>query len=257
MNKLTTNRVFTYIVSVILVFALSSCNKQGCLEPGSLNYEPDATEDSGDCEFPMISLNLNSVVGNEDFAVGQIYEIGGVKVSFNTFQFYMTGVQLGTDALEGAYLIKAEQETITLGEATTGTKDAFRFDLGVDSTTNHLNPEDYESSNPLSFQAPSMHWSWDNGYIFLRVDGLVDADGDGTPEAAMEFHIGKDSNLTPVSLSFSTDANSAEVPVNVTLDIAKLFTNIDLSVDYITHTGDVPELANRTVANMASMFSIQ
>ncbi|MEL6733390.1 MAG: hypothetical protein AAFP83_19805, partial [Bacteroidota bacterium] len=115
MNKLTTNRIFTYIVSVILVFALSSCNKQGCLEPGSLNYEPDATEDSGDCEFPMISLNLNSVVGNEDFAVGQIYEIGGVKVSFNTFQFYMTGVQLGTDALEGAYLIKAEQETITLG----------------------------------------------------------------------------------------------------------------------------------------------
>ena len=106
----------------------------------------------------------------------------------------------------------------------------------------------------LAPQSPSMHWSWDAGYIFFRIDGMVDTDGDGTPDAGMEFHLGKDKYLTPLMIMAHSDADEANEMIDIELDVAKLFEGIDLSVDYVTHTGDFPALADQFAGNISGAF---
>ena len=40
---------FTYLF--IFCFAFFSCKKQGCTDPGAINFNPDATKDNGTCEY--------------------------------------------------------------------------------------------------------------------------------------------------------------------------------------------------------------
>ena len=37
------------------VLLLGSCDKEGCTNPNSINYNPDATTDDGSCQIPTLS----------------------------------------------------------------------------------------------------------------------------------------------------------------------------------------------------------
>ncbi|MEL6676794.1 MAG: MbnP family protein [Bacteroidota bacterium] len=248
-------------ISLLLAItvAISGCKQEGCTDINAVNYDPEAVEDNGNCAYPNISLNLASVINGSPVSYGEVYDINGVKVSFSGLQFYASGVGLGsmgefTD-FSPYLLVKADQEVYELGEGIAGHQHMLRFHVGIDSVTNHADPSAYAGDDPLAFQSPSMHWSWNNGYIFLRVDGLVDLDGDQTPETTMEFHIGKDVNLTPVMLEVNKEVQTEEEAISLEIDWAKLFTGMDLTQEYVTHTGDNLPLAAKTVANISSMFS--
>ena len=52
------------------------------------------------------------------------------------------------------------------GTVPTGTYDAIRFEMGVPFEANHDNP----STAPSPLNLTSMHWNWQGGYKFLRID---------------------------------------------------------------------------------------
>lgn len=253
---------YLMILVAFLATVVSGCKSEGCTDPTAINYDPEATESSDDCSYPNLMLHFHPVVGADDLSFDNTYTIGGVAVKFSVVQFYVSAAavssEAGFDENEDTYLlVKAGQMNYSVGEITAGAKETLRFSVGIDSVTNHADPTLYDADHPLALQSPSMHWSWDNGYQFIKIEGMVDTDADGTPDAEMEFHIGKDSNLRTISLDISQSADMEMFMVNVEYDLAALFAGIDLSTDFITHTGDFPDLATKVIANVPTTFSIQ
>lgn len=244
------------------LFSLNSCKNKGCTEPTAVNYDPDATENNGDCTFPQMSLMLNALVGDEPLTLGDTYTINGTKVQIDVAQFYVSGIRLGATGIfdePAVYLLmKGDQSIYELGEITVGEKLQLLFNVGVDSAANHADPTTYEATHPLAPQNPNMHWSWDNGYIFIKIEGSVDTDGDGTPESRLEYHIGKDANLQSIVLSVNKTVEDANPEISLNVDFGAFFDGMNLTDEavLITHTGDFPSVAGKVAENTQKVFSV-
>ena len=119
-----------------------------------------------------------------------------------------------------------------------------------------MSTEDFTTrapSDPLAAQDYQMHWNWNTGYKFLRVDGRSDTDGDGVVDTDITYHIGSDPLLS--NLNFALENLSEEVTIE--FDLAKLFAGVDFTVDIDTHTGNNLPLAQKLVANYSTAFSIK
>lgn len=237
---------------------MTSCKQEGCTDPNAVNYDPEATENvEASCEYPVLSLDIQSVVNGEAFSFDQVYQINGAATQFTTAQYYLSNAGVmseGVMEIPGTYLlVKADQSLYELGEVNAGHKHMLTFGVGVDSTKNFLDPTLADA--PLNAQSPNMHWSWNAGYIFIRMEGMVDTDADDIPDTNFELHVGGISNYTPVMFEVHHEADAVDSRVEITADFAQFFDGIDLTVDNVTHTMDNMPLAMALVANISKVFS--
>lgn len=150
--------------------------------------------DSGSGE-QAVTIEFAAMVGDEAFACGDTYENLGSKGSsmdVSDFRFYVQDVQLknangdyvsvtlSTEQnpwqLEDVALLDfedgcndlgtAEMNSVVTGTVPEGEYDGLRFEMGVPFDLNHANPAVAQS--PLNQTA--MHWNWQGGYKFLRID---------------------------------------------------------------------------------------
>lgn len=257
-----TANFFSVLLLGLLLLTLQSCNNAGCTDPNSLNYDPEAVEDNGKCAYPTLNINFKYKFGDEDLMRDDVYTYNGTALSFKDIQFYVANPRVAVDGVMEAtneiYFISFDHQTIEMSDLTAGHKHMFMFGLGVDSVTNKtIQPSDpdLEEGAALGPQVPTMHWGWDNGYIFFKLDGLIDTDGDNTPDDLVEMHIGKDFNFQNIALEIHTDALQETVDVTIDVDISKVFEGVDLQNDYVTHTGDNPALAKTITTNLGGIFS--
>ncbi len=89
------------------------------------------------------------------------------------------------------------------------------FNIGLTPEQNATRPIDYPSSNALSDSGE--YWSGWESYVMIKVEGLIDADGDGMRERGVSLHLGTDQ----VTRSFNYNVN--EKNVDFVLDIESLF----------------------------------
>ncbi len=211
----------------------------------------------------MIEFGFNYVVDGEPYDTATIYDINGTAVKFSIANFYVGGITFmaeeGTPtAIEDKYLLVAPDAGMQeVGNVKDGHYHMAKFFIGVDPEANGQSEEDFtsrEENDPLSVQFPSMHWNWNSGYKFIRVDGRVDTDGDGTPDEIMSFHLGTNNMLKNLEFVTHKDVEKGSGHYHFEFDLAKLFTEIDLSKDYFTHTGDNMELAAKFRENMGAAF---
>src|SRR5690606_1674593 len=117
--------------------------------------------------------------------------------------------------------------------------------LGVGATDNHSDPSAFPNDNVLNIAiANDMHWSWNPGYIFLKVEAKVDTIPDATElfDHTIVFHVGLDANLqtwTVSDLNWST-INATTSRTTLKLDLEKFLQNngqnIDLKTEFSTHS---------------------
>lgn len=246
-------------------FVFQGCDQSGCTDPMSISYDPDATEADDDaCVYPNLMLHFHPKMGTEDFAYGTDYDINGVKARFSTAQFYVSGIQLMDDSGNSTsfpdkyLLVKPTQMMYEIGEFQMNHAHMLMFNLGIDSTTNlHVDPSTHASDHPLAIQSPSMYWSWNSGYIFLRFDGEYDSDGDDVVDTPFEVHLGTNNFLTPVSIMLHENVTTENYMANLDVNFAAFFDGVDLRSDNTTHTMDNMPLAMQVIGNTTDVFNKQ
>ena len=239
------------IAAFALVFSMGSCKKD----------EETASDKN-------LSLDINYKVGSDAFAYEQVYTIDSVAVKFTLAQFYISGVNIMDDdnnmhSFEDLYILaKPGQTSYTLGTVPASFGDhlhMINFNLGVDSVTNSQTEADFTSrdaNDPLAAQNPAMHWSWNSGYIFMKFEGEVDTDGDGTPDSTAQWHVGGNNFLRAVSLMAHEEMEENH-SIQLAVDLSTIFSATDLATDFSTMTMNNMPLATKVADNMATAFVVE
>ena len=206
-------------------------------------------------------------VDGQAFNPNTIYTVNGTAVRFDVANFYVGGITfVPAGGLEVVFpdqylLVTPDNTRQPVGTTDPAGFDELSFFIGVDPVTNNQTTTDFTSrpaGDPLAEQVPQMHWSWTSGYRFLRIDGEVDTDGDGTPDKALEFHLGRDQYLTTLAFSLQRELRSGANEIVFTFDLAKLFEGIDLATNFSMHTA--PDEAGTAITftnNFEKAFTLQ
>ncbi len=223
--------------------------------------------DDDDVSMAEVDFHFHYEVNGQDYNPNEIYDVNGAAVRFDVANFYVGGIQLMPEegdmvAFDGKYLLVTPDVIHqTVGEVDPGHYHMVRFFVGVGPDENNQTETDFtsrEAGDPLAEQTPRMHWNWNSGYRFMRIDGEVDTDGDGVPDQALEFHLGRDEYLTTLQFTAHTDLKSGENEYEFALDLAALFDGIDLSTNYSMHTTpDEAGTAAIFAANFEKAFSVE
>ena len=199
-----------------------------------------------------LDFHFHPKVGAEDFEFSKTYDINGVATQFGTAQFYAHGIELEyedgtTKNIDDHLLVKAGQMMYSLGDVEEGTIKGIKFNVGVDTVNNGQTEDNFtsrSSDDPLSIQSPTMHWNWNAGYIFVKLEGVFDNDGDGTPETGFEYHIGKNEMLRNIDLTTSKEVMGESMELMINVDYAKFLEGVDLKATPIIHGMSAPFMDN-------------
>jgi hypothetical protein len=146
-----------------------------------------------------------------------------------------------------------------LGELPNGHYQGISFLVGVDSVTNHAEPTTFAESSPLHPAHPRyQHWSWNDGYIFIKLEGMADTSASmmAGPTAPFFYHIGLDMNVA--SLSFPQDIHvhgGQSITIPITIDYSKFLHNLDFRTELRTHTMNNMALAAKVKNNVAGAIT--
>lgn len=255
MKSLKTLNYFFALALLASLFTFSGCDKD----------EDDHTDD-----HQHLSLKFHHHVGTDELVLNQDFTSNGVKFQISRINYYLSGLkmQVSHAGLPSDYvnyddlylLIDETTDEVELGEIPAGGMHGLEFAIGIeDSAVNHADPSTYASTHPLAPQSPSMHWSWNTGYLFFVVEGMVDTDNDGTVDTDMEMHIGLDKNLAHHDSHHHFDVTAGtDVTLNVELDLLEVFNGIDLATQYMTHSmGGGDSLAMQIAANLPTAFNVE
>jgi len=161
------------------------------------------------------------------------------------------------------FLVKPTLGKQKLGVVNAGHYHYLNFNVGIDEATNNQTEADFTawpSNHPLSFQIPTMHWSWATGYIFVNIEGKVDTTGNGEMDDSFFFHIGLNNNLRKVELITHFDIADGDIHhLKIDVDVATLFDEIDLKKAPKTKSMGSAEniaIASKAADNFAKAFKV-
>ncbi|MCI5081931.1 MAG: hypothetical protein MRY78_09570 [Saprospiraceae bacterium] len=158
----------------------------------------------------------------------------GIDLRFQLFNFYLSDITLvspemgdvvvkDVDLVSFKDIYNAEDAAkgirIDLGEVPETNYTGVKFGIGVKESLNATQPSDYELGHPLS---PANYWSWASGYVFFKIEGNADLDGDGVFENddKLTFHIGNNEYYRQSSFdkTFSVQPNDTTL-INFEVDV--------------------------------------
>lgn len=265
----------TKLIAILCLAAgttfFSSCNQDGCTDPNAINYDPEVKNDDGSCVYGVdtmsaVTLHAHSKMGAADFAYDtEVTNWEGRKVKFTLAQMYLSNFSFRTDdgtnvPIDDSYiLIKPGTMMYELGELPNDHYSRMDFMFGVDSVANNqTDPASWPSDHALSANNPDhAFWVWNSGYIFVKVEGMVDttADMSGTPNAPFVYHIGTNMLAKDLSLMAHEDIQS-DVTVGIEVDYLQLFDGIDLRVERDSHTMNNMPAAQALSNNVPSAITL-
>lgn len=238
----------------------------------SCKEDPKEETPSPNSDAPKVVFTLSPKYENADFAAGTVYfDSYGHRIRIDNFQSYISDITLHDD-LGNDVVIKdiamwniGADNTFT-AEIPAGSYSSLSIGIGVPEAKNkNIDPTTYPNDHPLSvYGAQGMFWTWNTGYIFTKFEGK--ADFTGTEGASLlspfAYHVGDDPYYRIVNLDFPFTIEAKQtidIPVVVRVDqiLNGGTSQVDVEVDYITHTSDNPTLAERIIDNFASSFSIE
>jgi len=177
------------------------------------------------------TLNFKLEYAGEPLVMFQEYDYpDGNKIEFSRISFYVSDLLLNTDGSSydsGEFyvdLTTAHSEIalsqngldLSIGNIEANNIQSISFNLGLNPELNGTVPTDYPSSSDLSLTGE--YWSNWNSYVFAKLEGRLDRDGDGTKEA-FALHLGSDEAMRALAFANTENDNT----FNFSIDVEKVF----------------------------------
>lgn len=232
----------------ILILGMSACKK----------------EEVSAAQKQVVNFHWHSQVGTDDAAYGVNYTSNGIRFKLTDWRYYASNFVLinedGTEypIADKVFLINIANSDYSLDSVPVGNYRGYKFVVGLDSATNHKDPTTYDAGNPLAIQSPSIHWAWNSGYIFIKIEGKYDSTiaQNGTLDQPFFFHVGTDNLKKTVDMTdqpFTVKADGSTT-LHIEMDMLKILENINLRTENATHTMDNMPLAMKVANNLPGAF---
>lgn len=211
-----------------------------------------------------LKITVQPTFGANDLQLDQaVVTSEGYSIQFTDIRFYLTTLKNSAGLpLTQAALFDYRSNGIELLNVEGKPSDfpSISGFFGVDSTLNHDDPTAFPIDNPLNILiANDMHWDWNPGYIFLKIEAKVDtiSDGINNYNHFVVFHVGADAWLQQFNLSGLNWSQTGQglYAVPLKLDMQKFLQNgtqkIDVKTEHTTHSGAGEEqLSIKVIQNL-------
>jgi hypothetical protein len=223
-------------------------------------------KDADEPTVAYLQFQMDFKVADQALEFDKDYVINGTTIQFAAVNYYMGGLKItqeNNDVVDfsNQYLLAGLGSGAVVNEplAISNVKNV-KFFVGVDSITNKMSESDFTNrpaNDPLGIQDPSMHWSWNTGYRFLRVDGMVDTDGDGTIDTPVEYHLGNNSMLKNIDINTNIFIKAGNNTLTFGFDLTQFLAGVDFPNELATHVGDNLPLAIKIRDNLPAAFTVK
>jgi len=248
-------------LSVLTLMLFSACD-----EKQNINGVDDVTS---------VDITFKAKYGSDDFIINNVYEYNGDQIRISNVQFYVSEVSLGTQdngsevdevefvdfslitnaAMAAEGLVIAQSSGIPVGDYP-----GLNLGIGVIPDLNAETPDQFASTHPLS--RTSMYWADWNSYIFLKLEGTMDTDGDGMfDDVNFVYHVGSDPTYESVNINKGISlAKDQAMDLVVELDIEKLFVRdgayLDIEAKPMIHNVNQMETGHYLMDNFVNALTI-
>lgn len=215
-----------------------------------------------------LKVTVQPVFGGVDLQLDSTYTTAeGHDIQFVNLKFFMEGIQTPVGTLKDAALFDYRETGISLFQAEGKASEATSLssNLGVGATNNHADPTAFPVESALNIlNSGGMHWSWNPGYIFVKVEARVDTIPDGNPlfDHNVIFHIGRDVNLQTLSFSplnwqqESTLISTLPLKLDMVTFLDNGTQSIDLTTEFTSHSsGGQEALSLKVIENFRDALS--
>ncbi len=231
---------------LFLMLALASCKDKNKPDP-----EPDPVD--------QLKVLVVPTYGSADLALDHTYLTDeGYQVQFTDLKFYISDLKYASKTLALTGLFDFRERGTLLFQKVGKPADfpSITALLGVPDSRNHSDPTAYSSTDPLHISvANDMHWGWNPGYIFVKVEAKVDTIPDGIDlfDHNVVLHVGGDiytRDLEFSNLNWLTGSNKIHT-TKLKLDMRHFLNNgttsIDLKTEHSSHTAPGQEVISAKV----------
>lgn len=171
----------------------------------------------------------------------------GYLVQFTDIKFYLENVRNGSNLFADAMLFDYRERGKELYCASVNASNfgSISANLGVDSSVNHSDPSSFPTSSWLNIsKSNDMHWDWNPGYIFVKIEGKVDTIQDATNlfDHSIVFHCGLDANMQTVQFDnlnwtyIGADSYRLLLDLDMGTFLQGSSQNIDLKTEFTSHS---------------------
>lgn len=189
---------------------------------------------------PKLTVNFKADYASDPLLMfDRVYDYeDALKLKFQLFQFYISNLRLIKENESGGTeeVPVLEVDLISFADVYTdaeaaagitsapisipaGTYSGLKLGIGLTPELNSTQPKDYKSGHPLS----ENYWDDANSYIYFKVEGLTDLDGDGELANKLTFHVGSEVNYREMSFTKPfTVAEQGEVSLTFLIDMYQL-----------------------------------
>ncbi len=263
MKKLLFSAAFAVIASALFVVG---CKKDDLSGTGSVEIE------------------ISNLAGDAPLDFGTYYKNeNGDSVRFSQFNYFLSNfVLIKKDGSEHVmpkdscyFLVKHDNtasKTLQLNNVPAGDYKGVRFMIGIDSSKSVSEIGQRTGVLDPTGAAAGMYWSWNSGYIFVKIEGTSPQAplNTGTGERTLEYHTGlfggKDSptlnNLKTVALESDHDVAEIrkdldEAPIfHVLVDVLEMFKSPTVVKVADTPTSHAGPFSKTVADNYADMITL-
>lgn len=253
------------LFNILLLTAISFACKPEADMP-----EPKPDTLTNDSE---LKLSLNHLVDGKPLTFQTlITNDDGTRYFIDNFRYYLSKIRLidekGTEvSVPSEYqLVVNGTKDYQLGKVPKGKYTSLRFGVGIDSANNTTkDPTTYPKSSPLSLQSPSMFWTWQTGYIFMKLEGSLDPSTDQSEEIkeysfknSIIVHLGRDIYYREIEIPLDIEISDSPQTIELNLMVDKLLKGIDIKKYNFTHSSTNSDpLAGGVANNLSAAFELK
>lgn len=243
----------------LLFLTLLACKKEPEPEPPVV---PPPVSHGG-----TVKILLKNQVGGDSLQFGSNYlTAAGDSFTVTRFNYYISNITLtGTSSFaqpESYFVMRhPAQRSIDLTGVTSQTYTSIQFIIGVDSARNCSGAQTGGLDAAVN---KDMFWSWNTGYIFLKLEGKAPTSGASTK--ALTYHVGgfKGENRAMRKVVIDLSANPVIVgnqttsTIKIKAEILDMFSGPEeLRFSDFYYQMNPGEGAKKFADNYADMFSLE